>query len=209
MKPLNKVKIEWSPKFAYVIGLLASDGNLSPDGRHIHYTSKDYDLALLFKNCLELDNVIGKKSRGLDKEKKYNVVQFGDVVFYRFLLSIGLTPKKSLTIGKLKIPQKYFYHFLRGCIDGDGNINEFKHPQSRFLQLKIRIFSGSKTFLDWLREETTKKDIVGHFGSGSKVHILEYSKTDSIKLINLIYKENNGILLERKYLIAKKYLPGC
>ncbi len=34
MKPLGRVKIEWSDKFAYAIGLVASDGNLSPDGRH-------------------------------------------------------------------------------------------------------------------------------------------------------------------------------
>gem|GEM_PF-6676481 len=44
MKPLGKVKIQWSPEFAYVIGLLTTDGNLSPDGRHINFTSKDREL---------------------------------------------------------------------------------------------------------------------------------------------------------------------
>lgn len=41
MKPLSKIKIKWSPKFAYCIGLITSDGNLSKDGRHISFTSKD------------------------------------------------------------------------------------------------------------------------------------------------------------------------
>lgn len=206
MKPLGKTKIEWSPEFAYAIGLLASDGNLSPDGRHICFTSKDYELAVIFRSCLKIENIIGKKSSGAGKKKIYNIMQFSDVNFYNFLLSIGLTPKKSLTIGKLKIPRKYFYHFLRGCFDGDGNICEYKHPQSKFLQLKMRIFSGSKKFLDWLKRETTKNGIVGHFNIARGVCILEYSKTDSVKLIDLIYKENNGILLGRKYDIAKKYL---
>lgn len=206
MRPLNKVKVRWSPEFAYAIGLIATDGNLSTDGRHIHFTSKDYDLAVLFKKCLNLSNIIGKKSRGGESEKKYNVVQFGDVVFYKFLVSIGLNVNKSKTIGKLKIPRKWFYHFLRGCIDGDGNINEFKHPESRFLQLRVRLFSASNSFLNWIKEETTKNGIVGHYSKTRSVHILVYAKSDSIKLLNLIYRQRHGIFLKRKYLLAKKYL---
>lgn len=48
MKPQNKVKIKWSPEFAYAIGLLVTDGNLSPDGRHLNFTSKDRELAETF-----------------------------------------------------------------------------------------------------------------------------------------------------------------
>ena len=209
MKPLGKVKIGWSANFAYAIGLIATDGNLSSDGRHISFTSKDFDGVNLYKNCLGLKNVIGKKSRSSDSDKKYYVVQFGDVNFYRFLLSLGLTANKSKTIGKLKVPRKYFYHFLRGCFDGDGNINEFKHPESRHLQLRIRLFSASKKFVGWIRENTIKNGIKGYYGSTGKkrsVFVLEFAKADSIKLLNLIYRGNNGIFLERKYLVAKKYL---
>ncbi|MCX6743614.1 MAG: hypothetical protein NT116_05255, partial [Candidatus Parcubacteria bacterium] len=99
------------------MGLITTDGNLSPDGRHLHFTSKDLELAALFKKILGLTNKIGKKSRGGDEEKKYYVVQFGDINFYRFLLSIGLMPNKSKILGSLKIPDRYFKDFLRGCID--------------------------------------------------------------------------------------------
>ena len=54
MKPLNKTKIKWSPDFAYAVGLLTTDGSLSKDGRHISFTSKDLQLAKLFKKCLKL-----------------------------------------------------------------------------------------------------------------------------------------------------------
>ena len=57
-KPKNKVRIEWSPKFAYALGLLATDGNLSPDGRHMVFVSKDLDLINIFKECLDLKNKI-------------------------------------------------------------------------------------------------------------------------------------------------------
>ncbi|MBU2219848.1 hypothetical protein KJ665_01765, partial [Patescibacteria group bacterium] len=92
MKPLNKIKTDWSPKFAYAIGLIATDGNLSSDGRHIVFTSKDADLIDNFQKSLEINYHIGKKSSGSQREKKYFVIQIGSILFYKFLLSIGLMP---------------------------------------------------------------------------------------------------------------------
>ena len=163
MKRLGKVNIEWSSKMAYVIGLLATDGCLSSDMRHIDFTSKDLDLVKIFKNYLDLNNKIAKKTRSTEKEKKYFHIQFGDKNFYEFLLSIGLTPRKSKTIGPLKVPTDYFPDFLRGCIDGDGSIGTFLHPESRHLQLKIRIFSASKKFLSWIKNETDLFNVIGGF----------------------------------------------
>jgi hypothetical protein len=51
-KPKEKVKVRWSRAFAYGIGLLASDGNLSPDKRHINFTSKDKELIDLFQSVI-------------------------------------------------------------------------------------------------------------------------------------------------------------
>ena len=53
--------------------------------------------------------------------KKYFVVQFKNVLFYEFFISTGLTPRKSKTLGALKIPEKLFWDFLRGAYDGDGS----------------------------------------------------------------------------------------
>ena len=36
--------IVWSPDLAYAVGLLATDGNLSSDRRHMSFISKDRDL---------------------------------------------------------------------------------------------------------------------------------------------------------------------
>ena len=48
-------QIKWNPEFAYVIGLLTTDGNLSKDGRHIAFTSKDIQLVKSFKGCFDGD----------------------------------------------------------------------------------------------------------------------------------------------------------
>lgn len=208
MKRLNKIKIEWSPGFAYAIGLIATDGNLSPDGRHMNMTSKDKELITTFKICLMLKNKIGRKARGGSQDKKYFVLQFGDKNFYEFLLSLGLTPAKSKTIGSLNIPNNYFADFFRGCIDGDGNINIQRHPESQYPQLRVRLNSGSINFLKWIKEEIAKliKPKGGWIEKSGRVYILSYGKTDSIKILNSMYYNKVKYYLNRKYLIAKNFL---
>ena len=209
MHPLGKVKIEWSDNFAYAIGLIATDGNLSRDGRHINLTSKDLEMILNFKKCLGLENKIGRKARGGSMDKKYFVLQFGDRNFYDFLLDLGLTPAKSLTLGKLVIPNTYFSNFLRGCIDGDGSIGVFRHPESQYPQLRIRLYSGSKEFLRWIKSE-----VISNFGiktgwienkGKTRIYKLVFAKEDSIKLLKFIYYKSD-CYLTRKYNIARDFI---
>jgi len=122
-------KIKWFPNFFYAIGLLTTDGNLSKDGRHLGFTSKDIQLAKTFKKCLDLTNVkIGTKTSG-SADKRYPRIQFSNIKLYQRLLKIGLTPNKSKTISKLKIPNKYFFDFLRGHFDGDGSCYSYWDPR--------------------------------------------------------------------------------
>ncbi len=209
MYPQKKVICIWSSRLAYVIGLLTTDGCLSNDGRHIDFTSKDLELVKTFKEYLALNNKIGRKTRSTEKEKKYFRVQFGDVNFYKFLVTIGLTPAKSKSIGPLRIQNKYFFDFLRGCIDGDGNIRTFRHPESRHPQLRIRIFSASEKFLQWIRNKITLYGGMRGFVEQSRgIYILEYAMKDSINLLNKIYYKNFPSALTRKFLIAKPFLKA-
>jgi hypothetical protein len=43
----------------YLVGLITSDGNLSPDGRHIDITSSDYDFLLEIKKRIGIENKKG------------------------------------------------------------------------------------------------------------------------------------------------------
>src|SRR3989339_272256 len=206
MKPLSKINYTWTSKLAYAIGLIATDGNLSSDERHINFTSKDLELAEIFRECIGFKGKIGIKSGRVNGVKKYFVVQPGDVVFYKFLESIGLTKKKSKTLGKLKIPRKLFYDFLRGCLDGDGSFNAFFHPQSKIPQFRVRLYSASKIFVDWIKRETLKDGINSYLTNSREVHILGYGKKDSTKLLNLVYYGGCPKSLSRKYEYAKKYI---
>ena len=127
-KKLPDIDFEWTPELAYAIGLITTDGNLSNDGRHISLRSSDTQLLETFKKCLNLSNEItlAKKAKTSWEKKLSYKVQFGNVQLYRWLLKIGLFPNKTYTIGELKIPDEYFIDFLRGHLDGDGNIRFYK-----------------------------------------------------------------------------------
>jgi hypothetical protein len=130
--------------------------------------------------------------------------------FYNFLLALGLTPRKSKTIGELQIPREFFAHFFRGCIDGDGSITISSHPESKRKQLKIRLCSASKNFILWIKSELSKNiDLDGgwiYTYQLRPLHTLTYGKADSIKILNYMYHDKSNNFLARKFEIAKTFM---
>ena len=212
MKRLCKVSTTWSPELAYVLGVIATDGNLSPDGRHINITSKDEQLLLHCKICLRLDNRIGRKARGGSLEKKYYVLQFGDINFYEFLNRNGLYSAKSKSIDRVSVPRLYFKDFLRGCVDGDGSISVATHPESSKVQLRLRICSASMNFLKFLKEEIVQMSKINggwiYTAPSKNVHILSFGKADSVKILKVLYYNGVKFYLRRKYSVARNFLNG-
>lgn len=206
------VDTKWTPEFAYVVGLIATDGNLSNDGRHISITSKDYEIPDMMRKVLKLSNSIGKKARGGSRDKKYFRLQFGDINFYEFLLSMGLTPKKSKTLREMAIPHAFFADFLRGCIDGDGSIDSFMHPESTLPQLRVRLVSASSHFLKWIHNTT--RSLFGVRGGSlyilprKSVHVLHFAKADSRIILQKLYYTRTVSALSRKRVVAEALLKG-
>ena len=208
-KPKGKVKIQWSPDFAYAIGLLVTDGCLQNDGRHIELTSKDREQLLNFLKALRIKVRLTQKQSSLGN--KYLRVQFGDVLFYRFLLSIGLTPAKSKNIGAVDIPKKYFFDFLRGSFDGDGCTYSYFDPRWKSSFMFYTTFvSASRRHILWLQKKIAQRlRIKGHItGNGDKgsAFQLKYAKSDSLKLLREMYPNKDVRCLSRKRLKIEKML---
>ncbi len=207
VKPKGRVKIKWSSNFAYAIGLIATDGNMRNAGRHVTFVSKDMEQIKNFCSALVIETKIGKTFSGYKDAWAYRV-QFGDVLFCDFLKSIGIYPAKSLTMAELKIPEKYFFDFLRGCFDGDGCSYSYwdKRWKSSFM-FYISFASGSTKFITWLRSAIEKAaSLRGHLSKHGENELkngcyqLRYSKYEAIKLSRLMYKNKKGLKLKRKYL---------
>ncbi len=203
MKPLNRISTTWSSELAYCIGLISIDGCLSKDGRHITLVSKDYQQIATFKACLNIGANIRPCGRGGATELKYFRLQFGDVNFYRFLLSLGLTPAKSKTIGRLNIPAKYFKDFLRGSFDGDGTLYSYwdERWKSSYL-FYLSFISASACHLEWIQDSL--QDQLGVKGKlkpqyNTRAHELRYAKSEAKVIIDFLYYKRNIPKLERKY----------
>lgn len=198
-RPRKTIDTTWTPGLAYCVGLLATDGCLYNDGRHMSFTSADLQLVRLFKQLLRLPNVVGRKKSG-SSEKRCPHIQFGSVLFYDWLMNIGLTPRKSLTLRSLSIPKKYLLDFARGCFDGDGTIYSYMDPRwANSHMFYIAFTSGSRHFTEWLRSILMKAvGIRGHISATDGFYQLRYAKAESIVLITKMYYNLRVPCLHRK-----------
>lgn len=190
----------WTHKLAYAVGLITTDGCLSSDGRHIDFTSKDKDLVVTFRKCLGLTNRIGRKTSGYTGKKDYFRVQFGDVRFYAWLIELGLSPHKSKTLGPLKIPDRVFFHFLRGCFDGDGSIYAFWDPRWHSSYMFYTQFvSASRPHLEWLQHTIERlAHARGRIQKTVRAHQLVFAKAATRVISQKMYPRSDVPHLERK-----------
>ena len=194
-------EMNWSPDLSYVVGLITTDGNLSKDGRHITFVSKDIDQINNFIRILNLDCKICTKKGSYSNTKLYYYIQFSNVILYRFLLSIGLMPNKTKIIRELAIPNEYFADFLRGHLDGDGYT--YSHWDKRWtssFRLYTIFMSASLIHLQWIRMKIL--EIYGISGKlnyyGRSVYYLVFAKVKSSLLLRFLYYNKDVTCLKRK-----------
>jgi hypothetical protein len=203
-------QVEWSPEVTYAVGIIATDGNLSGDGRHLSVTSKDKALLETLRTCLRLTNAITRTLSG--SGRPYLRLQWGDSRLVENLQSIGLTPAKSLTLGALGVPDAFFADFFRGCIDGDGSILVYTdryHTRTKaayvYERLAVRLVSASPAFIEWV--QATAQRLLGVAGARicrpqragrAPQWLLQYGKRESLVLLQAMYPAPDVPCLARK-----------
>ncbi|HJS44423.1 MAG TPA: hypothetical protein VJ755_13200 [Gemmatimonadales bacterium] len=207
----------WTSQLGYVVGLIATDGNLSRDGRHLTIPSIDRSLLESVRTCLGLTNTICRQWKN-GRHLIYRL-QWGDRSFYDWLRSIGLTPAKSRTLPALSVPDNCFADFLRGCIDGDGAILRYTdryHARKNALyvydRLYVNLVSASPAFLEWIQATVTR--LIGVRGvinvnrksAHGLLYALRYAKRESIRVLRWIYYAPDVPCLTRKRAKALPFL---
>ena len=209
--------LEWTPTLAYAVGLLATDG-CQTDGRHLAFPSADRELVEILLRCLGKTNKIATVLT-----KRGGVVyrtQIGDVRLCRWLLTIGVTPRKSLTLGSLNVPDDLILECARGLLDGDGDITNFTHaptkkayPNYRYERIVLGFNSASRAHLEWLRTKlephVSPPGWLGITAATNERHeyvTLRYGKRDGLRLLRLLYRDPTVPRLERKYGIWQSFL---
>jgi len=209
--------LEWTPTLAYAVGLLATDG-CQTDGRHLAFPSADRELVEILLRCRGKTNKITTE-RTRTGGTVYRT-QIGDVRLCRWLLTVGVTPRKSLTLGPLNVPDELLLECARGLMDGDGGITHFTHaatkksyPDYRYERIVVGFNSASRAHLEWLRAKLEPyAEAPGWLGiraATARRHefvTLRYGTRDGLRLLPLLYRDHTVPRLERKYRIWQSYL---
>lgn len=139
------------------------------------------------------------------KDKRYNDiyghrVSFSNSETAEFLISLGLTPKKSLTLD-IKFPLTW--DFIRGVFDGDGCISEINKRTGPIKRARFQIATGSASFKTQLvqffeQEGITSKCQIRTSGK-NPLHLINIYRIKDIELIYNKFYSNASYYLERKY----------
>jgi hypothetical protein len=183
---------------AYWLGFLYADGSIQRKGNHVEISLKlsDFDHLEKYKNFLESSLMVKKDSfrcRFTVCNEHFN---------YR-LINLGCTNNKSLT---LKFPDKNIFkskdlirHFIRGYFDGDGGISYTEKCKSTSILGTFEFLTELLTYLPCQKKTfyRDKRWTGNTFG-------IQYSKIDSVDLLNYLYLDSN-IYLDRKYKLFQKF----
>lgn len=192
--------IEWTRDISYCIGLIATDGCLYSDGRHLCFTSKDKDLIHLFMEIMKIRGKIGKTVSGQTGSMTHRI-QWGDKHLHEYLTTIGITPNKSKTIQEVLIPEQYFFDFVRGIFDGDGSFYSYHDKRYGTFLWYVTFNSASKQHILWLQAMISEKiGVTGHISKArtSSVYSLRYGKKEGLQIINKMYYSSHVPCLKRK-----------
>lgn len=207
---------EWTPALAYAVGLIATDGSIAR-GRTIGFPSADRELVNHLLHCLDKGNKISRV-RTRTGGVLYRT-QIGDAAFCRWLLTIGITPRKSLTIGPLDVPAEHLLTVARGLLDGDGSIinrsaraDVGRRDDYHWEYLQTKFVCASRPHLEWLRErlnEALQIDglIIRRAARGTRhdCFTLRYGKVASHRLLPALYRDADAPRLARKWRVWASY----
>ena len=209
-------RLDWTPALAYAVGLIATDGSIAR-GRTVGFPSADRELVSHLLTCLGKHNKIGR-IRTRTGGVLYRT-QIGDAAFCRWLMSIGIGPRKSLTIGPLVVPDDHLLTLTRGLLDGDGSVinkraraDVGRRTDYYWEYLQTRFVCASRPHLEWLRDRLMLAlDVDGLIikraarGRKHDCFTLRYGKVASQRLLPALYFDTRAPRLERKWRVWADY----
>jgi hypothetical protein len=204
--------IEWTPRLAYAVGLIATDGCLYGDGRHIAFISKDEDLMRTLLGLVDRPHIRYRLFESEFGGWAYRG-QFSHAVLYRWLLTVGIMPRKSLVLGAIAAPDDCLMPLVRGLLDGDGTVYTLIHRPTRKTYANYRyerlwtfFNSASRKHLEWLQARLASAlevngyiEILKRKDRVNPCYRLKYGNRASKALLPAIYAEQSVPRLERKW----------
>lgn len=182
---------------AYWLGFLYADGAIGSTRNSIELSLKASDINHLKKFRKFLNFSIDKHIYQDDIRCR---ICINNKHLKEILISLGCTPRKSLTItfpSEQQVPKYLQKDFIRGYIDGDGSVMfNTRHTCGRLSILGTsEMLENIIEVMKWKHTKIRKKD-------SENVYTVEWCGYYVTKYLDQLY-ENSTIYLDRKY---KRYL---
>lgn len=210
-------KIDTQEK-AYVLGIIASDGNISNNLGNMRIALNETDSDILEKIVFSMNYKYQVKhytSKHVHKTGESTIINNARIditnqKFIKELLKYGITPAKSNTMDFRfdLIPEKFLSHFLRGLWDGDGSISIISNHWHKTPQFEMNITSCIKTInsIDKILHDKIENltTYIYHRNPNNLKHATLYiaNKQNVFDLLKYLYTDAS-IYMDRKY---QKYI---
>ena len=196
---------------AYVLGYIFADGCIMKHRYRLKIASSEKNHLKKVLQAMESNYPILTDKKGIGRLPVYSGIVDSKKIYFD-LVKLGLIPRKSKVITFPNINGKYFFHFLRGYLDGDGSVYYDKphidRGNKKYTRLNTCFTCGSSKFLNTIQKLISNKLKVSQ-QKLSKNHTafkLRYSTQDSLRLLKQIYKSDKFLKLNRKYKMYKDYI---
>jgi len=196
---------------AYIVGLTATDGCLVSSRPRIDFKSADRQLVETYLSVLgRSDRIAAAPTRA---GGVVFVVQITDRSLYEWFRSVGLSRRKSLTIGGVDAPDEFLFPLTRGLLDGDGSIvngvwraDTTRRSDYYWEFLTTKFVSGSRRHLEWLHQRLrVALPVRGWITPNKSAWELCFGKTDTKQLLPRLYPARDVPCLLRKRAIWDDY----
>jgi hypothetical protein len=202
----SPIDTTWTAELAYAVGLIATDGCVSNNS--VSVVSGDREMLETFKACVPRAGRIGR--HGANAWHVY----VSSVEFCRWLATIGIHPRKSLTIRSIAVPDEFFFDLARGLLDGDGSVTNFilnpggvakRYPNYRYERINVVFRSASHDHVEWIR--STMQRLLGVETAllrepirvrTSRMYTLRYGKPATLRILARFYADPAAPCLRRK-----------
>lgn len=185
----------WTPEMAYVLGMIVTDGSIYTQNYSTRFeiTQKEPEILYLIRDVMQSDQPISQYDSTCNAHRLfiYSVEMVND------LKRLGITERKSLTIGLPNVPKEYLSHFIRGVFDGDGWIQDRGYTAN--------ITTASIELANSLLQVFTELDFSCEIRTQSQARLNPIYRVfivgaDSVNRFgNWIYQDCSDLFLPRKY----------
>ncbi len=203
-----------TPTKAYLLGMIYADGNVYKNRFRLALQERDRSFLEKVKEEIGYEGPLGTEYRN-PPHQNLTILSISRKEFVNNLKTKGVIPDKTQ---KLTFPsflsEDLFIYFVHGLFDGDGCINlSKKRMLTGNVELRCQVdIAGCYVLLESIQNLFNKYNIPSKlYHSPNKLSgRLKFRGLNSLKIMNLFYKNEQPLYLSRKYesyvMIVKEFV---